>query len=489
VTISVDRKVIRFYPDPRRVIARFYMPGGEERAEKIIKKVLALSEDETRFTLNQVLTNFSQRHRNISKIFQKHYEQVERITKYINANHELLPEATKLLIGAYFTMEYSIESAAFFNPSIIEDPDQTTLCEGEKRVIVSFRATGEGHISSIVFRSGVIDKDSNLIFKDPGDLVDIPEAIKRHVYNKPVFIEKLTEMQIQKDLIGMVMEHLDEKFTYGELQLSIDKAIEKNNLDSIQRKVVKDINWLANSHYEISFSLDTALSERVIFPISDTERNGIEDARFVRFTDDDGSVTYYATYTAYSGFTIMPKIIETRDFYNFKVLPINGDYAQNKGMALFPRRIYNKYAMVSRVDGVNNYIMFSEDIHFWQDAHKIQEPQFPWQFIQIGNCGSPIETEKGWLLLTHGVGPMRRYSLGVTLLDLEDPTKVIGQTLEPILIPNEEEREGYVPNVVYSCGAMLHNGSLVIPYAMADYASTFATVSLDELFDKLIYYR
>ncbi len=489
VTINVDRKVIRFYPDPKRVIARFYMPGGKERAEKIIKKVLALSEDETRFTLNQVLTNFSQRHRNISRVFQNHYNQVEDIINTINVNRESLSEATKLLVGAYFSMEYSIESAAFFNPSIIEDPDQTTLCEGEKRVIVSFRATGEGHISSIVFRSGIIDKDSNLVFKDPGDLVDIPEAIKRHVYNKQIFIEKLSEMQIQQNLIGMVMEHLDETFTYGELQVSIDKAIEKNHLDSIQRKVVRDINWLANSHYEISFSLDTALSERVIFPISDTERNGIEDARFVRFIDDDGSVTYYATYTAYSGFTILPKIIETRDFYNFKVLPINGDYAQNKGMALFPRRIYNKYAMVSRFDGVNNYIMFSEDIHFWQDAHKIQEPQFPWQFIQIGNCGSPIETEKGWLLLTHGVGPMRRYSLGLTLLDLEDPTRVIGQTMEPILIPNEEEREGYVPNVVYSCGAMLHNNTLVIPYAMADYASTFATVSLDELFDKLVHYR
>lgn len=487
--IKVDRKTIRFYPDPKRVIARFYMPGGEERAQIIIKKILNLSEDEVRFTLNQVLISFSQRHRNITRVFQKHYSQVEEITERIVQGGEPLSEAKKFLIGAYFTMEYSIESAAFFNPSIVEDPDQTSLCDGEKRVIVSFRATGESHISSIVFRSGIIDQHNNLTFKDPGDLVDIPEAIKRHVYDKLEFTEKLSEMQIQTELIGMVMERLGDYFTYGELQLAIEKAIRENELGPIERKVVKDINWLANSHYEISFSLDTALSERVIFPISDTERNGIEDARFVRFTDDDGTVTYYATYTAYSGFTILPKLIETKDFYNFKVLPINGDYAQNKGMALFPRRIYNKYAMVSRADGVNNYIMFSEDIHFWQDAHKIQEPQFPWQFIQIGNCGSPLETEKGWLLLTHGVGPMRRYSLGVTLLDLEDPTKVIGQTTEPIIIPNEEEREGYVPNVVYSCGAMLNGDTLVIPYAMADYASTFATVSLAELFAALDYYH
>jgi len=285
----------------------------------------------------------------------------------------------------------------------------------------------------------------------------------------------------------MVMNRLDDHFTYGELQASIKESLEKNDLDSTQRKVIKDCNWLANSHYEITFSLDTALSERVIYPISDSEKNGIEDARFVRFIDDDGSVTYYATYTAFSDFTILPKLIETSDFYHFKIMPINGEYAQNKGLALFPKKINGKYAMMSRIDGVNNYIMFSDDIHYWQDAFKIQEPRYPWQFIQIGNCGSPIETEKGWILLTHGVGPMRRYCLGATLLDLKDPTRVLGQTGEPLMRPNDEEREGYVPNVVYSCGAMINNNELIIPYAMADYASTFATVSLDELFEKMVY--
>jgi len=488
LAINVDRKDIRFYPDSKRVIARYFFPGGEDRAKSIIKKILSMSEEEIRFTLNQVLTNFSQRHRNISKVYRKNFNKVKGIIDKLEIEPEKLSKSTKLLIGSYFTMEYSIESAAFFNPSIMEDPDQTSLCEGEKRVIVSFRATGEGHISSIVFRSGIIDKDNNLFFKDPGELVDIPEAIKRHVYNKKAFIEKLSEMQIQENLVGMVMDHLKDQFTYGDLQASIVQAIKNNNLDSVQRKVVQDINWLANSHYEISFSLDTALSERVIFPISYTESNGIEDARFVKFTESDGSVIYYATYTAFSGFTILPKLIETTDFYTFKVLPIHGEYAQNKGMALFPRKINDKYCMVSRVDGVNNYIMFSEDIHFWRDAQKIQEPQFPWQYIQVGNCGSPIETEKGWLLLTHGVGSMRRYCLGITLLDRDDPTRVIGQTREPLLAPNDEEREGYVPNVVYSCGAIIHNGELVIPYAMADYASTFATVSLDDLFRNIEYY-
>ena len=487
MAINVERKDVRFYPDSKRVIARFFLPGGDERARTIIPKILDLPEEEMRFTLNRVLTNFSQRHRNISRVIMKHYENVEHIVRDLNIEPDNLTREEKLLIGSYFTMEYSIESAAFFNPSIVEDPDQTALGEGEKRVVVSFRATGEGHISSIVFRSGIIDKNNNLQFKAPGDLVDIPEAIKRHIYDKKNFLEKLQEMNVQEELIGMVMDRLGEQFTYGELQASIAESMEKNNLNDLQKKVIKDCNWLANSHYEITFSLDTALSERVIYPISNSESNGIEDARFVRFVDDDGSVTYYATYTAYNGFTILPKLIETRDFYHFRIMPINGEYAQNKGMALFPRKINGRYAMVSRVDGVSNYIMFSDDIHYWQDAELIQEPQFPWQFIQIGNCGSPIETDKGWILLTHGVGPMRRYCLGVTLLDLDNPTKVIGQTREPLMRPNDEEREGYVPNVLYSCGAIIHNNELVIPYAMADYASTFATVSLDELFAKLEY--
>lgn len=464
------------------------MPGGEIRAVRIIEKILALPRQDVRFTLNQVLINYSQRHRNITRVFENHYSDVENIVEKLAGNCEELPRETKLLIGSYFTMEYSIEAAAFFNPSIIEDPDQTALGEGEKRIIVSFRATGEGHISSIVFRSGIIGKNNNLIFKDPGELVDIPEVVKKHLYDKQTFLDKLFEMHVQKKLVGMVMDKLGDHFIYGELRASVADCMDNMTLSPIQKKVINDIVWLANSHYEVMFSLDTSISERVIFPISYSESNGIEDARFVRFIDNDGTVTYYATYSAYSGFTILPKIIETKDFYNFKIMPVNGEYAQNKGMALFPRKINNKFVMVSRLDGVNNYIMISDDVNTWQDAIMIQEPLYPWEFIQIGNCGSPIETERGWLLLTHGVGPMRRYSLGLTLLDLDDPTKVLARTKEPLLAPNEEEREGYVPNVVYSCGAMIHNEQLIIPYAMADYASTFATISLDELFRKLEYF-
>ena len=485
MSIQVNRKDIKLTPNPKRVIARYYDPGDNDRKKEIIEQVIALSEEKARFTLNQTLTNYSQHHRNISETFQAHLNNVKEAVGQINIDLERLSLEKKLLIGSYFTMEYSIEAAAFFNPSIVEDPDQTNLFDGEKRIITSFRATGEGHISSIVFRSGIIDKFNDVQLNTPGDLLDIPVYVNKHVYQKENFVRKLSEMNVQMELLRNVTDKLNSSFTYEELQEQINTALEKEDLSSIQKKVIKDCNWLANSYHDITFSMDTAVSERVIFPLADTERNGIEDARFVKFTDDDGSTTYYATYTAYNGYSILPKLIKTRDFYHFEVMPLNGKSAQNKGMALFPRKINSQYAMISRLDGVNNYIMYSDDIHYWHEAEMIQKPAYPWQFIQIGNCGSPLETEDGWLMLTNGVGPVRTYSIGATLLDLEDPSKVIGTTREPLMKPNDEEREGYVPNVIYSCGALIHNGSLIIPYAMADYASSFATISLKELLAEL----
>ena len=243
---------------------------------------------------------------------------------------------------------------------------------------------------------------------------------------------------------------------------------------------------LDSSSYEVTFSRDAAISERVLFPASYSESNGIEEARFVRFTDDDGSVMYYATYTAYNGFTILPKLLKTEDFYHFKIMPLHGIYAQNKGMSLFPRRIKGKYVMISRSDGLNNFINFSDNINMWHNTQKLMEPEYSWEFVLIGNCGSPIETDKGWLLITHGVGPMRMYSIGVALLDLEDPTRVIGRLKEPLLVPTDKERDGYVPNVIYSCGSLKHNGELIIPYGISDYASSFASLSIDELLENLL---
>ena len=485
MSLTVNRKSVRFYPDPKRIIAKFFIPSNSRRPLSIIEKVLNTPDREVSLILNQVFREFSKRHRNITRIFGKHFNLLRDRLKEMNIDPESISDKKRLLIGAYFTSEYAIESIAFFNPSIVEDPDQSNLAKGCKRIIVSFRATGEGHISSIVFRGGVITQNGDLRFDEPGNLVDVPEQVKRHVYDIKSFMAKLDEMNIHKDVIDLVMAELGDEFIYGELQAAIEKVKKKVRMTLSKKNVIEAINWVASSHYEMTFSLDTAISQRVIFPVSYAERNGIEDARFVKFIDDDGSVDYYATYTAFNGFAILPKLLNTKDFYHFHVMPLNGRCAQNKDMALFPRKIGGKYAMISRHDGVNNYIMFSDNINLWQEARMIQEPLYSWEYVQIGNCGSPIETDRGWLLITHGVGPMRKYSLGAVLLDREDPSKIIGRLDEPLLMPNEEEREGYVPNVVYSCGGIVHNGELIIAYGMSDSVSSFASVSLNELLDAL----
>ncbi len=483
---TIRRQDIRFYPDPKRVIARFFFPGPEERVASIIQKVIKMPEDSAKLMLNQTLREFSNRHRNITRIFGKHFNHVRHIiTHQIKIDPDSIPDFKQLLIGAYFTSEYSIESAAFFNPSMVEDPDQTNLDGGEKRVIVSFRATGEGHISSIVFRNGIVNREGMIRFSEAGRMVDEAEAVKNCLYEKKAFLSKLHEMNIQKKIIFQVMDKLGDHFDYQQLDDSIRQIREEANMTHSKENVLDAMKWLADSHYEISFSMDTDISQRVIFPLTATESNGIEDARFVRFTDDDGSVRYHATYTAYNGFAILPKLVMTEDFYNFKVMPLHGKYAQNKGMALFPRKIKGKYAMVSRLDGINNYIMFSDNVNIWEEASILQQPKYPWEFIQIGNSGSPIETEEGWLLVTHGVGTMRKYCLGAVLLDKDDPTRIIAELTEPLLMPNEEEREGYVPNVVYSCGSIIHEGRLIIPYAMSDTASTIASIELKALWDKM----
>jgi len=487
MAINVHRLDTIFQPDPKRVIARFFFPGPESRVKKIIKKVIELDDETAKITLNQALRNFSDRHRNISKIFQKHYNNVERFVLELGYKLEDIPEFKKLLIGAFFTNEYSIESAAFFNPSMVEDPDQSNLIEGQKRVIVSFRATGEGHISSIVFRGGIVNADGNIDFNESSRLVDEAEFIRNSLYSKDDFLAKLSEMDIKKKAItDVIMGKLPEEFDYNQLADALQQSREEIRLTPTNSNILDAVHWLASSNHEITFSLDTAIGDRVIFPISAAESNGIEDARFVKFTKDDGSIVYYGTYTAYNGYTILPKLIETKDFYHFRIMPLYGEKAQNKGMALFPRKINGKYAMISRIDGINNYIMFSDEINIWQEAQLLQEPAYPWECVQIGNSGSPIETEHGWLVLTHGVGTMRQYSLGAILLDLENPTKVIARLDEPLLVPNNTEREGYVPNVVYSCGSVIHNGKLIVPYAMSDTASTCMWVDIEEIFEKMV---
>lgn len=483
--VTVIRKNIIFQPDASRVIAR-YFPQSDERTVLLIKRILGLSEKAQQEILVQVLRDFSKRHRSISKVFEKNFNKVLPFFNKLEIDPNSLSTAQKVLIGSYFTMEYSIEAAAFFNPSIVEDPDQSGLSRGEKRVIISFRATGEGHISSIVFRSGILDRKNNILIEPPGRLLESPEQVKNHRYDKVSFLQKLEEMQKPDHAVyEAISNKLTDTFTYEELKKYIEEARAEFNGNPASQLMMNEIKWLASSHYEMDFSVDTSISERVIFPIADTEMKGIEDARFVRFTDDNGEITYYATYTAYDGINILPKLLLTKDFYHFKVRPIHGEVAQSKGMALFPRKINGQYAMLCRGDGMNNFIAFSDDITVWREATLLQQPMEPWEFVQIGNCGSPIETPDGWLLITHGVGPVREYSLGASLLDLADPKKEIGRLKMPLLSPNEKEREGYVPNVVYSCGAIISNENLILPYAMSDHASTYATINVQELVDAL----
>ncbi len=484
--VTVNRKDIEFYPDASRKIARF-LYTGDERALNTIRSVLNLSETSVSQTLSPVLRDYSLRHRNISKIFEKHFNRVSHLLLQLGIEPDSLDISQKILIGSYFTMEYSIESAAFFNPSVVEHPDQSEIGKDEKRVILSFRATGEGHISSIVFRTGVLDKNKNLSLEPVGKMLEEAEHIRRHVYNKKSFSAKLNEMKDIHAIIpyGLILDKLNDKFTYGELRDCIKEARSSLHLTTEKEALFNQITWLASSHYELEFSLDTNISERVIFPVSVNEKNGIEDARFVKFNNDNNGTSYYATYTVYDGTAILPKLLDTKDFYHFRVLPLHGEIAQNKGMALFPRKVNGKYAMLCRLDGYNNYIAFSDNISIWRKATLLQKPKFPWEFVQIGNCGSPIETPEGWLIITHGVGPMREYVLGASLFDLQNPEKEIGRLNSPILMPNAEEREGYVPNVVYSCGSTIHNEDLIIPYAMSDYASTYATVNLRELLNEL----
>ena len=484
--VTVTRKDSKFLPDPSRVIARFFNIS-DERSKHVIRSVLAMSESEVYTTLSQVLRGYSRRHRNISRIFETHFNKLYNLFDELGIKPGNVNQSHKLLIGSYFTVEYSIESAAFFNPSIVEDPDQSELGPDEKRVILSFRATGEGHISSIVFRSGIINKNNNLIIEPVGKMLAEAERIRRHIYNKESFIKKLDEMRDFDNKISpaFVLEKLDNSFTYGELKRAVEETRKTSHLTANKELIVNQMMWLAKSHYELDFSLDSAISERVIFPISETERNGIEDARFVKFTDDNGEVTYYATFTAYDGISILPKLLTTKNFYHFKGLPIHGELAQNKGMALFPRKINGKYAMLCRIDGMNNYLAYSDNINIWREAKLIQKPKYPWDLIQVGNGGSPIETKEGWLVITHGVGPMREYVLGASLYELDNPEKEIGRLKSPLLAPNNEEREGYVPNVVYSCGSIIHNGNLIIPYGMSDCASTYASINLNELLNEL----
>jgi predicted GH43/DUF377 family glycosyl hydrolase len=423
-TTFLNRQALYLRPDPARVIVRPFKPATEPRdlnptdktrANHIVERVLALDAETAASLLADVLENFQGRHRNLLETFEARADEMEDAL----LAHGVFTKTQRQLVGAYFLNEYSFEASALFNPSIVAHPDQSDAPQGGLRFILSLRAVGEGHVSSLTFRSGTIAADGGVRVDPTARLASTP------------------------DLLSL---------TAGA------------NGDGV----------------ELMFKPDGDISERVIFPVTASQSNGIEDARFVQF-DEGSRKLYYATYTAYSGKAIRSELIETADFLSFRMSPLRGAAARNKGMALFPRMIGGQYAMIARQDNENLYLIYSDDLYSWDGGVAILKPEFPWEFVQIGNCGSPIELNEGWLLLTHGVGAVRKYSIGAALLDKRDPSKVLARSREPLLRPEPSEREGYVPNVVYTCGAMRHNDEIILPYAVSDTFSNFATIEIAAL--------
>ena len=481
--VNVQRTDLRLSADDRRVIARFFAVGGDDRVMSVIHRVLRMNEQDVTADLAHVLDRFAPRHPNIRATFEQHFEQVAHWVAPVAP----LSDNRRLLIGSYFTMEYAIESAALFNPSVVPHPDQTGLAQGDLRLLMSLRATGEGHVSSIVFRTGIANASGDVRFDDLSPHVAPMKVHADRSYDKQLFFLKLIEMAAYNEQTRTILEQLPDQFAYPQLDKTIsDLRRQPDHANAEFDEAADQMRWLARSNYELVIPHAADPSDLVIFPTSENESRGIEDARLTRFVDDDGSVKYFGTYTAYNGHTILPQMFETTDFDHIRVHTLNGRYVQNKGLALFPRRINGFYAMVSRLDGENMFLMKSDNPYFWNTAEKLQGPMYPWEFVQIGNCGPPIETPHGWLLLTHGVGPVRTYCIGAALLDLENPARVIGHLEHPLIVPNEDERDGYVPNVVYSCGAVVHAGNLILPYAVSDSATTLATVKMDELLDALL---
>lgn len=476
--IQIRRHEVTLLPESSRVIIRPFIPGNTERITTILGRALAMSEEDAALALEAVRQEFDSRHFDIESRLLANYEKVlpQLFTQ------RPLSRVRQLLIGALFSGEYALESAALFNPSIVPHPDQSGLEEGALRFIMSLRATGEGHISSIEFRTGILAAGGEIRLDPVSRFVTMPEEVPNPSYQKRLFVIKLQEMGFDNDHANAVMEPLPDSFTRSDLETSV-RRVRRASLPVTQDllRTLECVQWLADSNYELRFSPDLAMNERIIFPVSPNESNGIEDARFVRFVDVDGSVMYYATCTAYNGRAILPELIETQDFLHFRMLTLNGGAVKNKGMALFPRRINGNYVMLARQDDENLTIMSSDNPHYWSDPKVLLRPAEIWESVKVGNCGSPIETEAGWLVITHGVGPMRKYCIGAVLLDLDDPAKVIGRLREPLLAPEGTEREGYVPNVVYSCGSLLHGREIILPYAMSDKVSAIARVSLDEL--------
>jgi predicted GH43/DUF377 family glycosyl hydrolase len=479
----VKRTDVKFLPDPAQVITRFYNPGDQSKTASIIQKVDEMPDTAALLATNQLLREYAPRHKDLARVFLNHFNRIASLGLEKTAHFS---EHKKILTGAYFTCEHSVMSTALYNPSIVESPDQTGLDNGYKRVIISLRATGSFHKSSIVFREGIIDNNNNLYLTPVNRLLNEPITEGCKSISRQKFISILQAMRLDDGIINQLAGMLEEEFNPQEVSAAAKRIQDAGQYSWTAGYALDAARWLADSYTIINFPLDSMLSERVILPISSQDHDGIEDPRFVKFIDDDGTQTYYATIHSWNGSSYIPRLLETRDFVRFTCRPLKGINMMNRGMALFPRKINGKYAMLGRLDGINNYVLFSNQIDEWEEGQLIQEPRYPWEFLQIGNCGSPIETAQGWLVITHGVGPMRRYCLSAILLDPENPAIIKGQLSEPLLYPHVEEMDGYMPNAVYSCGSILHNNQLIIPYSIGDTYSSIAQTPIEEVFHLML---
>jgi predicted GH43/DUF377 family glycosyl hydrolase len=475
--MKITKQPIKLYASAKAVITQFLSLPGESRIDNIVQRVKKMDEGEVQFCMEKVMKEFANRHRNIEEIFADHFNRINDLYKN---DLFIFSEKKRMLLGAFFTKEYSNQSAALFNPSIVSHPDQKGLEAGMQRFIMSLRATGEGHISSVIFQTGIVDDFANITLEKPSGYFTGLKKNEETVYHK-YFIQKRAAF-FTGFTIGL-LDLLPEKFTAIEaIQLICDAEISADisMSDSFQQlKIILDTN------YELESSAHLHNNEKVIFPNAKAESMGMEDVRFVKFEDEDNTC-YYGTYTAYDGHHIKTQLIETKDFDVFKIRTLYGKAISDKGMALFPEKVNGKYVMISRQGGEKINIMYSDDLYVWNEFETLMEPLYTWEMVQLGNCGSPIKTDKGWLLLTHGVGAMRTYVISAILLDLNNPSIILGRLDKPILEANEEEREGYVPNVVYTCGCMRHGNFLIIPYAVSDSATGFATIELNEILNELL---
>ena len=471
---------IRIDPDPSRVVARLFVPGLEDvgpqgsRAGAVIDRILRLDESLIEPTLQDIHERFAGRHRDLQAVFEAN---AQKVLTLIDPATSISP-GRRHLIGAYFTHEYSIEGASLSNPSIVLHPDDAG--GDDARIVMSVRGIGEGHKSSIGFRTGTVTAAGEVSIDAPSPFAQVASGTPGRNY-RSIYHAKLDLLGDDFEYVHHLMAMLPAEFDEVELSQALTTLSEDHSVHRLSPALVNHAINLSHWSYQVEFPDETELSERVLWPQAPPEYHGMEDARFVRFTEDDGTVTYYATYTAFDRGNISLQLLQTTDFRRFASSPMAGAAAVGKGLALFPRRIGGRYMALTRADRETNGVASSDDIRHWASFEMLQLPQEHWEVLQLGNCGSPIETSEGWLVLTHGVGPMRTYALGALLLDLEQPHRVLARTVEPILFPDDEHRDGYVPNVVYSCGGIAHGDHLVLPFGIADQRIAIATFPISEL--------